>query len=180
MLRGLNVGGHHKIPMESLRALYKDLGWPYARSFIQSGNVVFQVKKPDLAGIADRIEGAIEHTFGFRAPVFLRTAGEMRGTIARNPFLKRAGIDPTRLLVTFLAHEPQLEARDKLRALDTEPEEIRIHGRELYAYFPDGMARPRITMTAIEKMLKTPGTGRNWNTVTKLAQMAEEMEDGTV
>ena len=96
--------------------------------------------------------------------------------IARNPFAKRRDIHPSRLLVTFLASDPGPEARDRVLKIKTEPEELRIDRRELYIYYPNGMARPKLSLPAIEKTLKTSGTGRNWNTVTKLLEIAETLE----
>lgn len=100
----------------------------------------------------------------------------MRDAITRNPFAVRRGIDPSKLLITFLAADPGQEARDKVLSIKTDPEELRIHGREVYIYFPNGMARPKISWVAIQKMLKVSGTGRNWSSVTKLLELAEKLE----
>jgi uncharacterized protein (DUF1697 family) len=176
LLRGINVGGHHKIKMEALRTLYGSLGLLGAQTYLQSGNVIFKTERRDLVLLAKQIENGIERGFGFRVDVIVRTSSDLRDAIARNPFAKRAGIDPSRLLVTFLASDPSAEARDKLLKIKLHPEELRIAGRELYTYFPNGMARPTVSWAAIEKMLKTSGTGRNWNTVRKLLEIAERLE----
>jgi uncharacterized protein (DUF1697 family) len=176
MLRGVNVGAHHRIKMDALRALYESLGLRDPQTYVQSGNVVFRTDKRDLAALAKRIEGAIEQGFGFRPAVILRTSSELRDVIARNPFAKRSGIEPSRLLVYFLASDPGAETRDKVLSLKAEPEELRMDGRELYIYYPSGMARPKLSWAVIEKTLKVPGTGRNWNSVTKLLEMAERLE----
>jgi uncharacterized protein (DUF1697 family) len=176
LLRGINVGGHHKIKMDALRTLYESLGLQQVQTHLQSGNVIFRTKRRDLVLLAKQIEHGIERSFGFRADVIVRTPSDMRGVIARNPFATRSGIDPSRLLVTFLAGNPAAEARDRLLRIKVDPEELRIDGRELYAYFPNGMARPKVSWTAIEKTLKISGTGRNWNTVTKLLEIAEKLE----
>ncbi len=176
MLRGVNVGGHNKIKMEALRALYESLGLRDPQTYVQSGNVVFRTDKRDLAKLAKRIENAIERGFGFRPSVILRTSAELRDAIARNPFATRSGIEPSKLLVNFLVSDPGAKTRDKVLSLKTDPEELRMEGRELYIYFPNGMARPKMSWAVLEKTLKTPGTGRNWNSVTKLLEMAERME----
>ena len=176
MLRGVNVGGHHKIKMEALRALYESLGLRDAQSHIQSGNVIFRTTGRDFVRLTKLIEDGIERGFGFRPSVIVRTVSELREVIAKNPFAARPGIDPSRLLVTFLARDPGAEARDKVLAIETDPEELRIDGREFFVYFPNGMARPKLPAALIEKILKTPGTGRNWNTVTKLLEIAERLE----
>jgi uncharacterized protein (DUF1697 family) len=176
MLRGVNVGGHNKIKMEDLRALCESLGLLDVQTYVQSGNLVFRTKERSLAPIAKRIEDGIEHKFGFRPGVLLRTTAEMRATIAKNPFADRQGIDPSKLLVTFLHVEPDAGSRGNALAIKTFPEELRIDGSEVYIYFPNGMARPKMSWPRIEKALKTWGTGRNWNTVTKLLEMAEALE----
>jgi uncharacterized protein (DUF1697 family) len=180
LLRGVNVGGHNKIQMESLRALYESLKLRDPQTYVQSGNVVFRTQERDLTMLARRIENKIEQSFGFRPAVILRTPSELRDVIARNPFAARRGIDPSRLLVTFLAGDPGAEAREQLRKINAEPEELHIAGRELYIYFPNGMARPKLSWVAIEKKLKTSGTGRNWNSVTKLLEIAEKLEAAEV
>jgi uncharacterized protein (DUF1697 family) len=176
MLRGVNVGGHKTIKMESLRGLCESLGFLDAQTYVQSGNVVFRTKGRDLSTVTRRIENGIERGFGFRPSVIARTLAELRDLIARNPFAARPGIDPSKLLVTFLSAEPDAEAREKVLGMKVEPEELRIDGRELYTYFPNGMARPKVPMALIEKTLRTPATGRNWNTVRKLLEMAEKLE----
>jgi uncharacterized protein (DUF1697 family) len=176
MLRGVNVGGHNQIKMDALRALYETLGLLDARTYVQSGNVIFRTKERSIDGLSKRIEEGIQRDFGFRPSVILRTASEMRAAIAKNPFASRPGIEPSKLLVTFLAGEPTAEARGNALAIKTFPEELRLDGREVYIYFPNGMARPKMSWPRIEKALKTSGTGRNWNTVTKLLEMAEELE----
>ena len=176
MLRGINVGGHHKIRMEALRTLYESLGLLGAETYLQSGNVIFRTERRDLGLLAKRIENGIERSFGFRVDVIVRTSSDLREVIARNPFATRSGIDPSRLLVTFLASKPTAEARDKVLRIKVDPEELRIDECELYTYFPNGMARPKLSWAAIERTLKTSGTGRNWNTVTKLLEIAQRME----
>jgi len=175
MLRGVNVGSHNRIKMDALRAVYESLGLLDVQTYVQSGNVVFRTKERSLIGLGKRIEAAIEGSWGFRPLVVLRSTSEMRGAIAKNPFAERR-VDPDRLLVTFLASVPDAEALGKALAISTDPEELRIDGSEAYIYFPNGMARPKMSWPRIEKALKTSGTGRNWNTVTKLLEMAEALE----
>jgi uncharacterized protein (DUF1697 family) len=173
MLRGVNVGGHNKIKMEALRGLYESLGLLDAQTYIQSGNVVFRTKERDLALLAKRIGNGIEQGFGFRPDVIVRTAAELRDVIAKNPFRTRPGIDPGKLLVTFLSGDPDADARDKVLKIKADPEEFWLIGRELYIHYPNGMGRTKLPAALIERTLKTSGTGRNWNTVTKLLEMAE-------
>jgi uncharacterized protein (DUF1697 family) len=176
MLRGVNVGGHNKIKMDELRAVYESLGFRDAQTYIQSGNVVCRTEKRDLATAGARIEKGIERNFGFRPSVIVRTAAELREVMVRNPFAKRSGIDASRLLVAFLASSPAADALDKVLKIKCAPQELRVSGRELFIYFPNGMARPTLPMATVERTLKIASTGRNWNTVRKLLEMAEALE----
>ncbi len=176
MLRGVNVGGHNKIKMEALRALYESLKLRDPQTYVQSGNVIFRTEERDLGRLTKRIQDGIEKKFGFRPEVILRTASELRDVIARNPFAKRRGIEPGKLLVTFLASDPGAEAREKVLGIKADPEELQIESREVYIYFPNGMGRSKLPWAAIGKMLKTTGTGRNWNSVTKMLEIAKRLE----
>jgi uncharacterized protein (DUF1697 family) len=172
LLRGVNVGGKHMVPMAALRESYAALGMTGIATFLQSGNVVFRAPRV-LA--PKRFEDAIEERFGFRVPVILRTAAEMRDVVARNPFPNDT--DPAKLLVVFLAADPGEEGRR--RAVEVAvpvPEDLRVSGRELFIHFVNGLARPKLSTAALDRALGAPGTGRNWNTVRKLAEMATALE----
>lgn len=175
LLRGINVGGHNLVRMEALRAAHESLGLAEAQTYVQSGNVVFRTRLRDVSALARRIEDSLERSHGFRPGVVVRTAAELRDAIARNPFSGRSGIEPAKLLVVFLASAPEAAAGERLRGIRVGPEEFYLSGRELYVYFPDGIGRSKFTTALIEKTLKTASTGRNWNTVIRLMEMAEAL-----
>jgi uncharacterized protein (DUF1697 family) len=179
MLRAVNVGGHNKIKMEALRALYESLKLRQVQTYVQSGNVVFKTDERDLARLTRKIENGIEQTFGFRPDVVLRTSSDLRDVIAKNPFAKRRDIEPGKLQVHFLASDPGAEGRANVLQIKTDPEELCIYGREVYIYFLNGMGKSKLSWAAVNKALKTPGTCRNWNTVTKLLEIAESLEADT-
>ena len=176
MLRAVNVGGHSKIKMDALRALYESLKLRDPQTYVQSGNVIFSTDERDLVLLTKRIQNGIARHFGFRPDVILRTAPELRDVVARNPFAKRRNIEPSKLLVTFLVSIPSTEALDTICKFKSDPEELRIDGRELFIHFPNGMGNSKLSWPKIERMLKTPGTGRNWNSVTKMLAIAENLE----
>ena len=176
MLRGVNVGGHNMIKMEALKALCASLKLKDPQTYVQSGNVVFSSGEKDLPKLARRIQDAIEKTHGFRPGVVLRTAEELREVVARNPFARRSGIEPGKLIVNFLAHDPGKDAREKALAIKVGPEEMHLIGSEAYIYFPNGQGRSKFPSAAIERALGTSWTGRNWNSVTKMLEMAEKVE----
>jgi len=176
MLRGVNLGTHNRVKMEALRAVCESLKLREPQTYVQSGNVIFKTDERDLVKLVKRIEGAIEKRFGFQSDVVLRSTAALREVIARNPFAKRRGIEPSKLLVTFLAGDPGEEARVKVRAIRCAPDELFIEGSEAYIYFPNGAGRPTLSWATIPKMLKVSGTARNWNSVVKMLEMAEKME----
>jgi uncharacterized protein (DUF1697 family) len=176
MLRGINLPGYQKLEMEGLRTVCGSLGLRDVQTYIQSGNVVFREDTGDLGALARKIEDGIERKFGFRPRALVRTPSELRKVIANNPFAGRPEVEPNRLLVVFMASAPARPARERILAIPCEPEELHIKGRELYVYYPDGMARPKIPLARLEKLLETSSTGRNWNTVNKLLAMAENLE----
>jgi uncharacterized protein (DUF1697 family) len=175
MLRGVNVGGHNKIKMDALRDLCGTLNLECAQTYVQSGNVVFLCEEKNLAALSKRISDAIEKKFGFRPDLVLRSAAELKKVIAENPFAGRKNIEPGKLLVVFLVSAPAKTARDALAKFDARGEELRLGGSELYIYFRNGQGQTKLSWPGLEKAVSTPFTGRNWNTVTKLLEMAESL-----
>ncbi len=168
MLRGVNVGGNHRMPMAQLRTLCEGLRFARPETFIQSGNLVFEAVDP--AGAAECLEEAIEREFGFRSSVVIRTAGELRVLLERDPF---GGRDGAKSQVTFLACDPGEAVREQVRAIPISPEELWMEGRELLCFYPNGQGKTKVPMVKIERMLGCAATTRNWNTVVKLSEMAE-------
>ena len=176
LLRAVNVGGHSTIKMEELRALYASLKLKDAQSYVQSGNVVFRTDETDLPKLAKRIQAGIEKRFGAKPEVILRTTAEMRDVVARNPFAKRRGIEPGKLLVSFLGAKLDKALCEELRAFALTSEEIVPSGCELFIYFSNGIGKSKLPWAKVEKICTMRGTGRNWNSVTKLLAMAEALE----
>jgi len=172
MLRGINVGGHKKVPMERLRTMCEGLGFEQVRTFIQSGNVVFKAAKSSPADLSMKIEKKILAEFGFAASVITRTPEELGKAIRNNPFVEESKVEPAKVHITFLSDVPKAEAVKKLEALATPAEQVRHSGREVHLYYRDGMGRAKLTHNVVEKVLSVTATARNWNTVNKLYEMA--------
>lgn len=163
--------------MEALRELYEALKLQGARTYVQSGNVIFRTKEKNIDKLASKIQDAIEQTFKCRPAVILRTSDELKSAIKANPFASSRNLDPSKILVTFLSAAPPATAQATLDRFKSYPEEIHLKGRELYIYFPNGAGRSKLPWSAVEKLLKVTGTARNWNSVLAILQIAQEMEN---
>jgi uncharacterized protein (DUF1697 family) len=171
ILRGINVSGHKIIKMERLRAAFEEMEFASVKTYVQSGNVIFETGEPP-AGLAAKIEKRILDEFGFDVPVLTKSSKEMMEIVKRNPFLKDASIDRGKLHVTFLSDDPPRNALDLLEPLAVGAEQARIVGRAVYLYCPNGYGNTKLTNTAIEKKLSCRATTRNWATTNKLLEMA--------
>ena len=176
MLRGINVGAHHRIKMQELCAVYESLKLENVRTYVQSGNVIFWANQKNIGALTTKIQSAIDRAFGFRPGVVIRNTQEMRQAIAANPFGKRVQTEPAKVLVTFLFSQPSAEATAALLNLKAHREELHLKGRELFIYFPDGAGKSKLPWSSLDKMLQTTGTARNWNSVLKMLEIAEELE----
>jgi uncharacterized protein (DUF1697 family) len=176
MLRGINVGAHKRMKMEELRASCESVGFQKVKTYIQSGNVIFQAARVSTAAVSKKIEEQIVSDFGFSVDVISRSREEMNKIIQGNPLLKEAGIDPTKLHVTFLWDSPTPGALKKLQALTLAPDRARCLGKEIYFYFPNGVSGTSLWKHPLDRVLSVTGTMRNWNTVNRLFEMAVQCE----
>jgi uncharacterized protein (DUF1697 family) len=172
LLRGVNLAAHKRMKMDALREAFRKLDFEDPRTYLQSGNVVFCSLERNREKLSRRIEEGIEATFGFHSDVILRSVEEMRKVVAANPFADRAGIEPAKLAVVFLAAKPPAAALNGVKA---EPEELVLVGSELFIYYPNGMGRSKLNSGSIDRALKTSGTARNWNSVTNILAMMESL-----
>jgi uncharacterized protein (DUF1697 family) len=173
LLRGINVGGHQQIGMSDLRELLATLGFTGAKSLLQSGNLVFEGDRRPGAEMERLLEAETAKRLGVTADYLVRNAAEWKTLIDRNPFPKEAKRDPSHLLVVFLKKATQAKDVQTLEAAIQGPERIRADGKHLYAVYPAGIGRSKLTNTLIEKKLDVRATGRNWNTVVKLAALCQ-------
>jgi uncharacterized protein (DUF1697 family) len=173
MLRGINVGGHKKVPMKQLQQSVEALGFEQVKTYIQSGNLIFKTKGSS-ADICRKIERKILDDFGFEVPVVSRTPAEMLATIQNNPFSIEKGFDLAKLCVAFLSRAPEAVALKKLDPLVAKLDRYHCCGKEVYLYCPSGASETKLTNNAIEKALLLRATSRNWNTVNKLYELSCE------
>lgn len=170
LLRGINMGGHNKLPMKELAALLTGSGLRDVQTYIQSGNVVFRSGAKDKAAVAKKISAVIKAQHGFAPQVLLLDADELRKAMANNPY-PEAESTPASLSLLFLAGTPSHPDLKALEALRISSERFKLVGKVFYLHAPDGFGRSRLAANA-ERLLGVTATGRNWNTVCKLAGMA--------
>ena len=172
MFRAVNVGGR-QVKKDTLIAIHKAVGCMEPETLITSGNVVFTTRVRKLDELAKRIEEEFERAAGFRSEAILRTHDELCDAVTRNPFAGRAGIDPSRLLIHFLATRPSKAAIAATMAMDVAPEEMHVAGREMYVHYPNGLGRSKFPAVKVGKALGgIASTGRNLNTVIRLMEIA--------
>jgi uncharacterized protein (DUF1697 family) len=171
LLRGINVGGRNKLPMNSLVSMFNDAGCTNVRTYIQSGNVVFEAEPALVRQIPFIITESIFEHFGFNIPVVTRSADELSKIVRANPFL-RAGTDERALHVAFLDDVPDPARLETLDPDRSTPDEFIVLGREIYLQCPNGLARTKLTNRYFDSKLETTSTLRNWKTTLKLFELS--------
>ena len=172
LLRGINVGGKHVLPMQQLAEIFEKAKCVTVRTYIQSGNVIFSAPPGVVKSLPELIAARIEQRFGFSVPVVLRNAEQISATLSNNPFL-RAGAVEKALHVYFLADLPNAQAVRELDPNRSVPDEYRVSGREIYLHLPNGMGRTKLTNGYFDSRLSTVCTARNWATVVKLNELMQ-------
>jgi uncharacterized protein (DUF1697 family) len=161
LLRAVNVGGTGKLPMQDLKALCEQQGFANVRTYIASGNVIFESAKRERA-VKSALEGALQEYAGKDVGVLVRTSTEMQQVLASNPFAK---LEPSKTVACFLDDPPP---KDTLRTVTgAVNEEVRLGKREIYVHYGDNMARTKLKIPAAKA-----GTARNMNTIAKLTELA--------
>lgn len=178
LLRGVNIGGN-TLKMDRLRTLCTELGHSNVRTYVQSGNVIFEAK-----GTASACGKALEQKLigETRLPVtvIVRTPAELKKVLSKNPFPdavpspnheKKKTADPARLYVAFLATAPTRDGLKKLSELRFGEDQFHVAGKVIYLQYANGYGNSKMTNNLVEKVLATRATTRNWNTVNKLYEM---------
>jgi uncharacterized protein (DUF1697 family) len=171
MLRGVNVGAKNRIKMPALAKLFEELGHADVVTYIQSGNVVFKSRSTSANTLARNIEKGIAADLGCEVAVLLRSKAELARLVKANPFL-RTKADPKYLHVTFLAEEPDAASLRAVKAYDAGSDEFVVRGRDVCLHCPNGYGTTKINNGFFEKRLQAIATTRNWNSVTKLLELA--------
>ena len=171
LLRGINVGGNSLIKMERLRDLWSKLGFENVRTYVQSGNVVFDAEGQPSKWLG-KIEAKLLAEMKRPISVIIRTAADLEKLIARNPFQKDKSVNPARLLVMFLSGSAPKDSAKKIGAIDAGKDRFHFAGAEIFLHCINGISESKYFKTDFQKLLGVAVTGRNWNTVTKLYELA--------
>ena len=169
-LRGINVGGKNKIKMETLREVCAALGFSNVKTYINSGNVIFETAKIDDKKLAAQIESAIEKEFALKIKVIVRTMAEIEEIIENNPFAGQFENDKD-LHVFFLDEALPDEKRDLLLSNNNENEMFAVQNREIFCLLRVSVLDSLIGKDYIGKKLKVSATARNWRTVNKVSEI---------
>ena len=172
LFRGINVGGTNLLQMKDLVALLENIGAQNVRTYIQSGNAVFQNKEEKASLLSNKIRAAIKKSHGFEPQVLLLTREEMVRAIESNPF-PEAESEPKTLHVHFLASMPKDPDLGALESIKSDRERFALEDKVFYLHAPDGIGRSKLAANA-EKFLGVAVTSRNWRTVCKVMTMVNQ------
>jgi uncharacterized protein (DUF1697 family) len=175
LLRGINVSGQKPVLMAELQKLFVKLGYQDAKTFIQSGNVVFSAPGKDAAKLAGKLEAAIAKAFGFDVPVIVRSREEWKAVLAANPYAKRKPDDGGRVYLSFLESAPAKAAATALEGIEDKLDAVKVRGREVYMYIRGGHGKSVFSNNFVEKKLGVRATTRNLESTLKLLALAETL-----
>lgn len=173
LFRGINVGGKNALPMKALVAIIEDLGVRNVKTYIQSGNAVFVSPEKDASRLSNKIRREVKKRCRFEPHVLLLELEDIERAISRNPF-PDAATDPRALHAGFLAFTPEKPNLERLGSLKSASEQFQVVDKVFYLHAPEGIGRSKLAANA-ERLLGVPMTDRNWKTVCKIREMAEEL-----
>lgn len=174
ILRGINVSGKKLIKMDVLKRMYENLNFLNVKTYVQSGNVVFNYKEADVSVLKEIISKELERCFGFVVPVILLTADTLQTIIDQNPFNNDSSKDKLHLYVTFLAEKPKQYDAYIFENIKQDGEEFHFSDNAVYLYIPNGYGKTKLTNNLLENKLKVVATTRNWKTTNELLELATQ------
>lgn len=172
LLRGINVGGNNILPMADLRAIMLDLKFKNVRTYIQSGNAIFESRSKDPEKLSKKLSDAIEKKFSFRPQVMIVEGSVIERALENNPF-PQAADEPKNLHMFFMSEAPEYFDQAYFKAIQKPGELFAYKDKVFYLYAPSGIWKSKIG-AKVEKMLSVHMTARNLQTVMKLKSMLQE------
>ncbi|MBU3676602.1 MAG: DUF1697 domain-containing protein [Chitinophagaceae bacterium] len=171
LLRGINVGGNRLIKMDALKALFINHGFTDVKTYIQSGNVIFNGNIMDVNHTTIQLEQAIQTKFGVEVPVMIKTIEQWENIIQQNPFVQEHGVDEKNLHVTLLGNKPTPAS---LKILPTSPvngDAFSLIDETIYLHCQNPYHQTKLSNAFFEKTLGVKATTRNWKTILKIGQL---------
>lgn len=172
LLRGINVGGHKKVPMAMLREVLITSGLKQVQTYIQSGNIIFKSSEK-ASRLEEIIKNSIQDSFGFEVSVIVKTPDELQTILEDCPFLKE---QTENSFFVILNKVPDAQLVTDVQSISYENEQIIIKNNALYFYCSTGYGRTKFNMNTFERKLKVIGTSRNYNTMVKLLSLTLEID----
>jgi uncharacterized protein (DUF1697 family) len=177
LLRGINVGGRNLIGMPALKACFEELGFQNVRTYIQSGNVLFEAAGSDQAKLTKQIEESLSETFNYESRVVLRSRKQMKDVVTHAP--DGFGSDPATYRYDAIFLKEPLTAAQAMKSVKTKEGVDQAFAGKGVLYFSRLISRA--TQSQLARIITMPVyqsmTIRNWNTTTKLLHMLEMMDD---
>ncbi len=173
LLRGINVSSQKRVKMADLKEIFESLGFEDVRTYVQSGNVIFDYELTDTEKLASYIENKINQILGLSINIIIRTKEELVEIVNNNPFVAEANIATDKLHVIFLLDVPDPKTTSHLDIKKDKNEEFKIVCREVYLYCPNGYGRTKLNNATFERKLHTIATTRNWKTTNKLLELSK-------
>jgi uncharacterized protein (DUF1697 family) len=175
LLKGINVSGKKMIKMSDLKLAFESLGFRNVKTYVQSGNVIFDYEPTEETNLSVQIEKKISQTFGFFVTTIIRTSNALENIINSNPFIKDPTTELDKLHITFLSDMPESNIESSLDIKKEENEQFIIIAREVYLYCPNGYGNTKLNNAVFEKKLHTTATTRNWRTVNHLLEISKQV-----
>jgi uncharacterized protein (DUF1697 family) len=171
LIRGINVGGI-VLEMEELRKILEYIGFSRVKTYIQSGNVIFESSEDNKRRMEAEIAQEMKHKVGRDIAVIVKTVAELKRIVALHPLAQMG--DPNKLYVTVLSDDPAKEDIEALMETMNDVDRHEIMNRVVYSYYGEGYGNSKRSNNFLEKMLKVSATTRNWATMNKLLDIAME------
>lgn len=172
MLRGINVSGKNMLKMESLKKCMEDMGCNAVKTYIQSGNILFEFSNSNTTELTQHIKSSINEDFGLDVPVIVKQSDDFVTILSKNPFLNERHEHIDYLHVTFLGHLPDPQLVAKLETSAFLPDECVVYADLVYLFCPGGYGNTKLNNNFFERKLKVEATTRNWKTICKLSELS--------
>lgn len=174
VLRGINVSGKNIIKMDALKSALQSNGFKQVKTYIQSGNIVFETVASKNSVLEKRIHSLLQDEFSLTVPVLVRSLEEWFHIIAKNPFANSAGVDPKQLHCTLLSSVPDEIDEEKLNRVKQDDDYQCIED-VVYLNVKAGYSDTKLSNAFLEKQLGRTATTRNWSTMLKLLELARSI-----